>query len=164
MDGKHYREMTERADSLVANTIEMAAAIKVATNREATVIGDPYEGPKGEPEWKWQPGRRIEALWFGHPSNLDTIKALLQQLATRKMDVALSIRICTLAGCIAGALRIGWLILCCNVYGSMNAWIPYAQGDHAFAATIAVNSPGPFSTINKVNRSQSNGSQNGNGC
>lgn len=95
VDGKHYREMTERADSLVANTIEMAAAIRAKTNRESVVIGDPYEGPKGEPEWNWQPGRRIEAVWFGHPSNLDTLKALLQQLSTRRSDVALSIRICT---------------------------------------------------------------------
>lgn len=97
VDGNHYRAMTERADSLVANTIEMAAAIRVATSRDAIVVGDPYEGPKGDPKWKWQPGRRIEALWFGHPSNLDTLKALLQHLATRKKDVALSIRICTVA-------------------------------------------------------------------
>lgn len=95
VEGEHYRTMAARADGLVANTQEMAAAIRVATSREAAVIGDPYEGPKGEPEWKWQPGRRIEALWFGHPSNLDTLGVLLPQLAARKADVALSVRICT---------------------------------------------------------------------
>lgn len=93
----HYREMIARADGLVANTQEMDAAIRAETNRESVIIGDPYEGPKGEPEWKWRPGRRVEALWFGHPTNLDTLEVLLPQLALRKADVALSVRICTQA-------------------------------------------------------------------
>jgi len=91
----HYREMIARADGLVANTQEMATAIRAETNRESVIIGDPYEGPKGEAEWKWRPGRRVEALWFGHPVNLDTLEALLSQLAARKAEVALSVRICT---------------------------------------------------------------------
>ncbi|MDP1683391.1 MAG: hypothetical protein Q8L39_16665 [Burkholderiales bacterium] len=93
--GDHDRAMLARADALVANTQEMAAAISDETGREAAVIGDPYEGPKGVAEWKWRPGRRIEALWFGHPVNLDTLEVLLSQLAVRKAEVALSVRICT---------------------------------------------------------------------
>ena len=93
--GDHYRKMAARADALVANTREMAAAIRAVTNREAAIISDPYEGTRGEPAWKWQPGRRIEALWFGHPLNMDTMEVLLPQLVSRKAEVALSIRICT---------------------------------------------------------------------
>lgn len=92
---EHYLQMVTRADSVVANTPEMASAIRTLTNRESAVIGDPYEGPRGVPEWKWRPGRRIEALWFGHPLNMDTMEVLLPQLVARKAEVALSIRICT---------------------------------------------------------------------
>lgn len=94
-EGEHYRAMAARADGLVANTREMATAIRAATSREAAVIGDPYEGPKGEPEWKWQPGRRIEALWFGHPSNLDTLDFLMPQLAMLWKREPLNLRVCT---------------------------------------------------------------------
>ena len=96
-EGEHYKVMATRADSLVANTQEMAAVIQEVAGRQAAIIGDPYEGPKGVPEWKWRPGRRIEALWFGHPVNLDTLEVLLPQLAARKSEVALSVRICTQA-------------------------------------------------------------------
>lgn len=91
----HYLNMLSRVDGVVTNTPELATAILVETGRQANVVGDPYEGPKGQAEWKWRPGRRIEALWFGHPSNLDTLLNLLRQLVAGKSEVALSVRICT---------------------------------------------------------------------
>ncbi len=53
----HYRNMTELADVVVVNTPQMAEIVHQFTGRESTVVGDPYEGPRGEPRWggaKWR--------------------------------------------------------------------------------------------------------------
>lgn len=96
-EGDHYLSMTTQADIVVANTPEMAEVVREKSGREAVVISDPYEGPKGEPVWKWKPGRRIEMLWFGHPLNLDTLSVPIPQFVARTSGPAISVRICTMA-------------------------------------------------------------------
>ena len=72
--GDHYRNMTTLADAIVVNTSQMAEVVKHHTGKESAVIGDPYEGPRGEPRWSYNGEDRLKALWFGHPVNLDTLE------------------------------------------------------------------------------------------
>lgn len=74
--GDTYRDLAALADGLVASTDAMAARIREATRREARVIGDPVEGPRGTPRFRPSPDGPLRLLWFGHPSNLDTLDAV----------------------------------------------------------------------------------------
>jgi SAM-dependent methyltransferase len=77
--GPHFRNLAALADVIVASTAAMAEAVKRHTGREAVVISDPVEGPRGQP--KFSP--RLPALrlaWFGHPSNLGGLAAKAHEL------------------------------------------------------------------------------------
>lgn len=84
--GPHFRRMAEIADGLVASTAVLAGAIRRHTGREARVITDPVEGPRGTPRFEPRlPALRV--VWFGHPTNLvsvidkaDELKALAQRM------------------------------------------------------------------------------------
>jgi len=84
--GPHFLRMAQAATDLVASTEVLAASIKRHTGRDARVITDPVEGPRGTPRFEPRlPALRI--AWFGHPSNLvsvidkaDELKALAQRM------------------------------------------------------------------------------------
>ena len=84
--GPHYRRMASIATEVVASTAALAEAIRNHTGREARVITDPIEGPRGMPRFEPKlPALRV--LWFGHPTNLvsvsakaDELKALAQRM------------------------------------------------------------------------------------
>jgi hypothetical protein len=78
--GPHYLAMTMLADTVVCNTPEMAQIIASHTGRMATVIEDPYEGRRATP--RFSPGERLQVLWFGHPTNLDSLNAVMDELVT----------------------------------------------------------------------------------
>jgi hypothetical protein len=90
--GAHFHNLATLADRIVASTEAMAQAVRRHTSREAVVISDPVEGPRGVP--RFEP--RLPALrlaWFGHPTNLNGLLAKageLHALAAR-MPVRLSI-------------------------------------------------------------------------
>lgn len=87
-----YRRLAAAADRLVASTPEMAAVIERETGRNAVVVSDPYEGPAGEPSFS-PAHQRLRLLWFGHPTNFDTLTAIipgLQQLS-REMPLGLEV-------------------------------------------------------------------------
>jgi hypothetical protein len=69
--GDHYRKMALLADAVTVPTETMAQIVMDETGLEATVISDPYEYPEANPK---TPGPKL--FWFGHQSNLDTIKGL----------------------------------------------------------------------------------------
>jgi len=78
-----YRRLAAVADRLVASTPDMAAVIERETGQRAVVVSDPYEGPAGEPCFS-PAHQRLRLLWFGHPTNFDTLTAIiggLQQLS-----------------------------------------------------------------------------------
>lgn len=90
--GAHYRALAEMADAIVTPTAEMAAAVREHCGRDATVIGDPVEGDRAEP--RFHPSfPQIELLWFGHPSNLDSLDASLPDLAelAKKLPMRLTV-------------------------------------------------------------------------
>lgn len=77
--GTHNRNLAAFADILVASTPAMAEAIRKHTGREAVVITDPVEGPRGFPRFAPRlPALRI--VWFGHHSNLNGLSARAGEL------------------------------------------------------------------------------------
>jgi SAM-dependent methyltransferase len=78
--GPHYRNLAVLADTIVAATPAMAEAVRANTGREAIVITDPVEGPRGMPAF----APRLPALriaWFGHPTNVNGLLAKSAELA-----------------------------------------------------------------------------------
>lgn len=89
--GGCYRALAGLADEVVCNSPQMAAAVAPYARQPATVIEDPYEGPRGEP--RFAPGEVLKLLWFGHPTNLDTLEAALGDLTAyaRRRPLALTV-------------------------------------------------------------------------
>ena len=70
----------------------LAEALRPLRAHGVAVISDPYEGPRGEAAWQPSPDR-LKLLWFGHPSNLNTLQGLLAELVEigRKWPVQLTL-------------------------------------------------------------------------
>lgn len=66
------------AERIIVPTRAMADAVRAQYQREAVVIEDPYEGPRGAP--RFSPGKVIRLLWFGHSANHDTLAAGIAQV------------------------------------------------------------------------------------
>lgn len=77
--GEHYRHMADMADQIVCNTHDMAEIIARHSKKPCTVIDDPYESVRREPRFAPEPGK-LNLLWFGHPSNLNSLQACLTTL------------------------------------------------------------------------------------
>lgn len=71
--------LCQLADQVTASTPTMANVISKRAGRKAIVIGDPYEAPPDEPTF--QPSaERVRLLWFGHPTNFDTLATMMPAL------------------------------------------------------------------------------------
>jgi SAM-dependent methyltransferase len=90
--GPHYQRLAALADTIVASTPAMAAAVRRHAGRESMVIADPVEGPRGKPVFAPRLPR-LRIAWFGHPSNLDGLTARARELhaLARRMPVRLQI-------------------------------------------------------------------------
>lgn len=64
----YYLTHTARADLVTCNSEAMRDAIKIHAQRDAVVIPDPYESEER------LAGIGEGLFWFGHPSNIETIK------------------------------------------------------------------------------------------
>lgn len=91
--GRLHRDLIALADVVVASTAQMAEIIKKETGAESVIIHDPYEGAKGMPRFAPASGASLKMLWYGHPSNLDTLAPVLPQLAqlcaTQPLDLTI---------------------------------------------------------------------------
>lgn len=77
--GAYHKKLCEISDAIVASTPEMARVIKQESGKDAVVIGDPYEGKRGNP--KCDPVMsKVKLLWFGHTSNLDALVQTIPKL------------------------------------------------------------------------------------
>lgn len=75
LDWPCYRTLLDLATAVTCSTPELARRIAATCAREATVIGDPYEQPEVPPHGA---GRRV--LWFGHASNLASLRRVMGEL------------------------------------------------------------------------------------
>jgi hypothetical protein len=91
--GAHFRRMSALAHQVTCNTAGMAEAARPYCAADPIVIPDPYEGPKGAA--RFEPGERLRLLWFGHPSNLDSLGAAMDDLIAYAADQPLEITVLT---------------------------------------------------------------------
>ena len=78
--GPHLRALVDLADQVVAATPAMAESIRRNTGRDALVVTDPVEGPRGAPRFAPKfPVLRV--VWFGHPSNAGGVAEKSAELA-----------------------------------------------------------------------------------
>lgn len=88
--GPHLRRMIGLAGTVVTASTALQQKIKQEFGKDAFVVGDPFEGPRGTARG---PGgsARLKALWFGHPVNLpslyQSLPALLQAGKKKPMDL-----------------------------------------------------------------------------
>jgi hypothetical protein len=88
--GAHFRNLAALADTIVASSDAMAASVRRHAGREAVVITDPVEGPRGAP--RFAPGPlELRIAWFGHPSNLDGLAAKAAEL--RQLSATVPVRL-----------------------------------------------------------------------
>lgn len=90
--GRRNLKILREAARVVTSTATLAEAVGRLGAGNVSVITDPYEGLRGEPAWRPGP-ERLKALWFGHPSNLDTLQGLLGELVAvgRRRPIQLTI-------------------------------------------------------------------------
>lgn len=104
----YFRELATSADAIVASTPKMAEIIRTYTDKPVTVARDPYEGHRGKarfapPRLAWS--RRLlgasginvrpTLLWYGYPTNLDTLIVLRNQLLPLARRQPLIVRVMT---------------------------------------------------------------------
>jgi SAM-dependent methyltransferase len=107
----YFRELAMTADAIVASTPKMAEIITSYTPRPVTVVRDPYEGRRGEA--RFEPARlslsrrllgasgvdvRPKLLWYGYPTNLDTLIVLRDQLLPLAQRQPLTVRVMSRQG------------------------------------------------------------------
>lgn len=87
---QHYRAMSAAADQVVCNTEQMALTARPYCHRPPVVIPDPYEGTGGR--YVGLPDNP-KLLWFGHPSNFDSLQGCLSDLVTYAQTRPLSLQV-----------------------------------------------------------------------
>jgi hypothetical protein len=89
--GQHYRNMVRDANTVTCNTERMAELARQYTNKPCIVIEDTYDGTRQKAAFS--PGDTLKLVWFGHPSNADSLKAALPSLvkASKQQPVALTV-------------------------------------------------------------------------
>ena len=86
----YYRTLVTLATVVTTSSFQLAAAIEDATDVEAHVVRDPYEGPRGEPRWA-PSGTMVKALWFGMRQNVHALLDQAVDLARRIEPYSLEI-------------------------------------------------------------------------
>ena len=135
--GSAYRALANAVDRVVASTPGMAEVVAAHSAVPVSVVTDPVEGRRGELRAPRQPPYRL--LWFGHPSNVDTLQYGLPQLQALPIELTLV----TSPGC--GAER----------FGRFRAWTTHAVFEELAqcdAVVIPSNPYDPRKAVKSPNR------------
>jgi hypothetical protein len=90
--GPVYRALANAVDRVTASTPALAQVLAAHTAAPVSVITDPVEGPRGEPRTgSGAADRPMSLLWFGHPTNLDTLKHGLRQMEPAQTPYSLTL-------------------------------------------------------------------------
>ncbi len=92
--GSHLQRMIDQVDAVVTASPMLQQIVRRHANKDSLVVGDPFEGPKGEARWSPH-GPRLKALWFGHPTNLESLYEALPPLFQAGKRKAIDLRILT---------------------------------------------------------------------
>jgi hypothetical protein len=86
--GPFYRALANSADRVTVSTPGLAAVLGEQAAVPVSIITDPVEGRRGEPPAAPRQGP-MTLLWYGHPSNLDTLKRGIRELEHAGMPYSL---------------------------------------------------------------------------
>jgi len=86
----YYREMSELADIITCNTLDMKNVIHHEVRKIAHIVDDPYEFSEAEPSFN-PSDEVIKLLWYGHGVNLNTIAPILGDLSKLSRPVNLRV-------------------------------------------------------------------------
>lgn len=92
--GPHLRRMIMLAGTVVTTSTALQQKIRQEFGKDAFVVGDPFEGPRGDARWAVR-GSRIKALWFGHPVNLPSLYQSFPALLQTGKKTPIDLRIVT---------------------------------------------------------------------
>lgn len=87
--GQFYASVVASGDAVSVASRVLAARVAAVTGRSASVIVDPCDGALGAP--KWAPGATLEAVWFGHETNLIGLDKALGGIAASGIALRLVI-------------------------------------------------------------------------
>jgi glycosyltransferase involved in cell wall biosynthesis len=141
--GDAYRALANAVDAVVASTPELAEVLRQHTRVPVSVVTDPVEGARGEPRVPAASPFRL--LWFGHPSNLDTLQHGLPHL---QGQLPVEITLVTAPGAGAEALAV-------RISGRFRPWSTQAVFDElrqCDAVFIPSNPYDPRKAVKSPNR------------
>jgi hypothetical protein len=91
---KKYESILPLVDKIIVASKELEKALKIRIDKPITVIPDHVEGLKLTPYFKPEKNK-IKLLWFGYPSNLNSLNDFLPQLSILKDEVQVTLSIVT---------------------------------------------------------------------
>ena len=92
--GPHFLRMSAQAGTIVTASANLQEIVRRHAKRESIVVGDPFEGRRGEA--RWLPGRdRLKALWFGNGANIPSLQAAFPALLNAGNSHPIDLRIVT---------------------------------------------------------------------
>lgn len=91
---EHLQRMVTLAERVVTVSDVLRETIFRHTGKHSAIVGDPYEGPRGNA--RWAPARgRLKALWFGYGWNVQALMKSLPALAQAARAFPLELKIVT---------------------------------------------------------------------
>lgn len=87
----HYIAMCKSADMVIAATNKLAEYIKEETGKTAEVIYDPWGIEFKEQKPRFEQKEEYVCLWFGHKSNIEGLKANLENIRPHKLMIVTNI-------------------------------------------------------------------------
>ncbi len=92
--GPHLKKLISTVSGIIASTAKMAEVIKEHTGKDSIVIGDPVEGSRSEPAFEPR-FPFLKTLWFGHPSNLESLMRIIPELERFSGAIPISLKVVT---------------------------------------------------------------------
>jgi glycosyltransferase involved in cell wall biosynthesis len=100
--GPIYRGLANTVDAVITSTAGLADVLRDVTPAPVFVVTDPVEGQRGEPHVRDSSEivqrAPLKIVWYGHPSNLDTLRFGLTQLEEFVSRVPLSLLLISTPG------------------------------------------------------------------
>jgi len=111
---EYFHRLVQAVDAVVVNSPEMKRIVAAHTSGRIEVIGDPFEGPHGEPMFQPQVRRdpmqrllrrflplrnapRLKLAWFGHPTNVGAVYGLMPQLLPMAREIPITLTLVSAA-------------------------------------------------------------------
>ncbi len=94
LEKKFVEKVLSMADMVTTATPQLATIVNQHTSACIEIIPDPIEGISYHPEFS--PSVPLKLLWFGQPTNFDTLDQLLREISVSTMPISLDLHVISL--------------------------------------------------------------------